>query len=79
MKKLLIAIILLMPFNVFAYSDFIMPGGETIGISVNNDGVASVVILTHVACEKEMKAALAEIEALTINQAPVKLLRIEDI
>jgi homoserine dehydrogenase len=47
--------------------------------SVNNDGVASVVILTHVACEKEMKAALAEIEALTINQAPVKLLRIEDI
>lgn len=39
MKKLLIAIILLMPFNVFAYSDFIMPGGETIGISVNNDGV----------------------------------------
>ena len=39
MKKLLIAIILLMPFNVFAYSDFIIPGGETIGISVNNDGV----------------------------------------
>lgn len=39
MKKLLIAIILLMPFNVFAYSDFIKPGGETIGISVNNDGV----------------------------------------
>jgi stage IV sporulation protein B len=39
MKKLLIAIILLMPFNVFAYSDYIIPGGETIGISVNNDGV----------------------------------------
>jgi stage IV sporulation protein B len=39
MKKLLITIILLMPFNVFAYSDYIIPGGETIGISVNNDGV----------------------------------------
>lgn len=39
MKKLLISIILLMPFNVFAYSDYIIPGGETIGISVNNDGV----------------------------------------
>lgn len=40
MKRLLILLILLLvPFNVFAYSNFITPGGETIGISVDGDGV----------------------------------------
>jgi stage IV sporulation protein B len=40
MKKILILIIiLLMPINVFAYSEYIIPGGETIGININGDGV----------------------------------------
>lgn len=40
MKKIMILIIvLLMPLNVFAYSEYIIPGGETIGININGDGV----------------------------------------
>lgn len=40
MKRIILLIILMfVPFNVFAYSDFIIPGGETIGISVDGDGV----------------------------------------
>ena len=39
MKRLLIFLILLIPFNVFAYSDYIIPGGETIGINLNSDSV----------------------------------------
>ena len=40
MKKMLILILfLLVPFNVFAYSEYIIPGGETIGININDDGV----------------------------------------
>lgn len=40
MKRLLMFLILLLiPFNVFAYSEYIIPGGETIGINVDGDGV----------------------------------------
>ena len=39
----------------------------------------ALVILTHPAQEKSVKAALAGIGALPVNQAPVKVLRIEDI
>ena len=40
MKKIMILILFLfMPFNVFAYSEYIIPGGETIGININDDGV----------------------------------------
>lgn len=40
MKKiLLILLILLIPINVYAYSNKIIPGGKTIGIEVKNDGV----------------------------------------
>lgn len=28
-----------MPFNVYAYSNYIIPGGETIGIEINSDGI----------------------------------------
>ena len=42
-------------------------------------GSVSLVILTHPAPESEMNAALAEIGVLSINQSPVKLLRIEDL
>lgn len=38
-KLILILTLLLIPFNVFAYSDYIIPGGQTIGIEVNNNGV----------------------------------------
>lgn len=47
--------------------------------SRKDDGTVSLVILTHPATEKEMRSALAEIDTLAINCAPVKLLRIEDI
>lgn len=40
MKRLLLFLMLLfLPLSVFAYSDFIIPGGETIGISVDGDGI----------------------------------------
>ena len=38
-KLILILTLLLIPFNVFAYSDYIIPGGQTIGIEVNNNGI----------------------------------------
>ena len=43
------------------------------------DGVVPLVILTHKAVEKEIKSALGEIDTLSINHSPVKLMRIEDI
>ena len=40
LKKLkLLLISLLFPLNVLAYSDYILPGGETIGIEVNSKGI----------------------------------------
>mgnify|MGYP004489971331 CR=1 FL=1 len=43
MKKIIIYLmILLMPINVFAYSNYIIPGGNNIGIEVNTDGVLIV-------------------------------------
>ncbi len=43
MKKfVLLLLILFMPFNVFAYSDYIYLGGNTIGVEVNTDGVLVV-------------------------------------
>lgn len=41
MKNLKILLIswLLLPINVFAYSNYIIPGGETLGIEVNSKGV----------------------------------------
>ena len=38
LKILLISFILL-PLNVLAYSDYIIPGGETLGIEINSDGI----------------------------------------
>lgn len=43
------------------------------------DGEAAVVILTHPAREREIRAAISELGVLSINQSPIKLLRIEDI
>ena len=40
MKKLIIIIMLaILPLNVLGYSDYVIPGGKTIGIEVNNQGV----------------------------------------
>ena len=42
MKKLkifIISLLFLVPINVFAYSDFIIPGGETLGIEINSKGI----------------------------------------
>ena len=38
-KILIIVIILLFPITVYAYSDYIIPGGNNIGIEVKNDGI----------------------------------------
>ena len=35
-------ILFIMPINIYAYSKYIIPGGETIGIEVNSDGVLVV-------------------------------------
>lgn len=39
-KKILVTFILLLfPFNVFGYSDYIIPGGENIGIEIQSEGI----------------------------------------
>lgn len=42
MKKVLWFLILLLPFYVFAYSDYIISGGDTLGIEVNGKGLVVV-------------------------------------
>ena len=44
LKKALIMLLLLviLPFNIYAYSDYIYDGGETVGIRVNSNGVLVV-------------------------------------
>ena len=42
MKKILWLLLLLIPFYVFAYSKYIIPGGDTLGIEVNSKGVVVV-------------------------------------
>ena len=43
MKKVLILLtILLWPLNIFAYSDYIIAGGDTIGVKVDTDGIMIV-------------------------------------
>lgn len=37
--KMLFIILLLLPFNILAYSKYVIPGGETIGIEVNSKGI----------------------------------------
>ena len=40
MKKYIVLLLLmLMPLNIFAYSDKIIPGGQTLGIEVKNNGI----------------------------------------
>lgn len=41
-NKFIILLMLLFPFNVLAYSDYIIPGGDTIGINVQNNGILVV-------------------------------------
>ncbi len=44
MKKIVVilALILWLPINIFAYSEFLIPGGENIGISINTNGLIVV-------------------------------------
>lgn len=42
MKKVLFLLIFLFPFYVYAYGNKIIPGGETIGLEISNDGVLIV-------------------------------------
>ena len=44
MKKIIYTffIILFLPFYVYAYSQYIIPGGESIGININSDGLIVV-------------------------------------
>ena len=41
MKKVLLGILIniLLPINVLAYSNYIIPGGNTLGIEVQSDGI----------------------------------------
>lgn len=39
MKKLLLFLLCLIPFNVLAYSKYIIPGGETLGIDIKSEGI----------------------------------------
>ena len=40
MKKILLLLtIFFLPFNVFAYSDYIIPGGNTLGVEIETDGI----------------------------------------
>ena len=38
----LLLLIFIIPINVFAYSDYLIPGGENIGIKINSDGLLVV-------------------------------------
>lgn len=40
--KILLLLITLIPINIFAYSSYIIPGGENIGISINTKGILIV-------------------------------------
>ncbi len=40
--KILLISLLFLPINILAYSSYIIPGGETLGIEVNSDGVMVV-------------------------------------
>lgn len=40
--KILLLFLLIIPINVFAYSKYVIPGGETIGIEVNSKGILVV-------------------------------------
>ena len=40
--KFIVLLLFIIPLNVFAYSSYIIPGGETIGIEVNSKGVLVV-------------------------------------
>ena len=42
LQKLFLLLLLIIPFNVFAYSEYIIPGGGNIGIEVNSDGIMVV-------------------------------------
>ncbi len=43
MKKVLILLtILFMPINILAYSDYVIPGGDTLGVRVDTDGIMIV-------------------------------------
>ena len=37
--KVLLLSLLILPINVMAYSDYIIPGGETLGIEINSEGI----------------------------------------
>ncbi len=41
-KLFVLLLLFIMPLNVFAYSNFVVPGGETVGIEVNSKGVLVV-------------------------------------
>ena len=42
MKKLLVILLAIIPLNVFSYSNYIIPGGQTLGIEINNKGIMIV-------------------------------------
>lgn len=69
MKKRLIILltILLIPFNVLAYSNYIIPGGENIGISINSKGI--IVIGRYKNINKRIKNGdiITKIDGMNVN------------
>lgn len=69
MKKRLIILltILLIPFNVLAYSNYIIPGGENIGISINSKGI--IVIGRYKNINKKIKNGdiITKIDGMNVN------------
>lgn len=69
MKKRLIILltILLIPFNVLAYSNYIIPGGENIGISINSRGI--IVIGRYKNINKKIKNGdiITKIDGMNVN------------
>lgn len=69
MKKRLIILltILLIPLNVLAYSNYIIPGGENIGISINSKGI--IVIGRYKNINKKIKNGdiITKIDGMNVN------------
>ena len=39
LQKIILLLLLIMPFNVLAYSDYVVVGGNNVGIEINSKGI----------------------------------------
>lgn len=70
--KLLLLLSIMLPFNVFAYSDYIIAGGQNIGIQLNSNGVLIVGTYKIGSSDPALKANLQTGDKITkINNTNV--------